>query len=83
MILMKVVQSDTTLVPRFEHHTFRCSACHEVEPRLVFTRHGRETEDEPMPVHAAPPMVPAAAVEEERLGAAGLFRRVLAKLRRA
>ena len=28
--------------------------CHDVERRLVFTRHGRESDIEPMPVHAAP-----------------------------
>jgi hypothetical protein len=79
MILMKVVQADSALLPGFEHHTFACSACHDVERRLVFTRHGREDSTEPMPVHAAPPMVPAAAAQDEP--APGLFRRVVAKLR--
>jgi hypothetical protein len=36
MILMDVVQDDTMLVAGFEHRTFMCSACHDVERRLVF-----------------------------------------------
>jgi hypothetical protein len=80
MILMKVDQADTRLVPGFEHHTFVCSACRDVEQRLVFTRHGREKDAEPMPVHVAPPTVPAADVQEERIASPGLFRRVVAKL---
>jgi hypothetical protein len=54
MILMNVVQDDTMAVPGFEHHTFKCSECHDVERRLVFTKHGREGDPEPMPVHVAP-----------------------------
>jgi hypothetical protein len=80
MILMKVDQADPKLVPGFEHHTFVCSACHDLERRLVFTRHGRENDSEPMPVHTAPPTVPAADVQEERIAPPGLFRRVVAKL---
>ena len=80
MILMKVDQADPRLVPGFEHHTFVCSACQDVERRLVFTRHGRENDTEPMPVHPAPPTVPAADVQEERMAAPGLFRRVVTKL---
>ena len=38
MILMKVVQDDTTSVLGFERHTFMCSACHDVERRLMFTK---------------------------------------------
>jgi hypothetical protein len=36
MILMNVVQDDTMLVAGFEHRTFMCSSCHDVERRLVF-----------------------------------------------
>jgi hypothetical protein len=44
MILMNVVRDDAMAVLGFERHTFRCSACHETERRLVFINHGRETE---------------------------------------
>ena len=51
MALMNVVQDDTMAVPGFEHHTFMCSGCGDVEQRLVFAEPG-----EPGPSHAAPPM---------------------------
>ena len=51
MALMNVVQDDTMAVPGFEHHTFMCSGCGDVEQRLVFAKPG-----EPGPSHAAPPM---------------------------
>src|SRR5262249_11464482 len=44
MTLMNVVQDDTMLVAGFEHHTFMCSSCHDVEQRLVFVR-----AEEPIP----------------------------------
>jgi hypothetical protein len=50
MILMRVVPDDTLGVAGFEHHTFMCSACHDVQRHRVFTRHGRESAAEPMPV---------------------------------
>jgi hypothetical protein len=78
MILMNVAPDDTMTVPGFEHHTFRCSDCHDVERRLVFTRRGRETDAEQMPVHKAPPIVPTA---NEPASAPGFFRRVLGRLR--
>jgi hypothetical protein len=81
MILMNVVPDDTMTVPGFEHHTFRCSDCHDVERRLVFTRRGRETDAEQMPVHPAPSIAPPSPVQDERIAAPGLCRRVVAKLR--
>jgi hypothetical protein len=74
MILVKVVQvqDDTTASPGIEDHSFMCSQCHEVERRLILTRHGREIDE-------APPIVPASAVQEEHIAA--LLRRVLTKIR--
>jgi hypothetical protein len=79
MHLIQVVQDDTMPVPGFEHHTFMCSACDDVERRLVFTRDGRESDAESVPV--APPTVLAVAEQDERIDVPGLFRRVVAKLR--
>jgi hypothetical protein len=42
MILLNVVQDDTMAVPGFEHHTFICSECHDVERRFVFTKQDRD-----------------------------------------
>jgi hypothetical protein len=38
MTLMNVVRDDTMVVAGFEHHTFSCSSCHDIERRLVFVR---------------------------------------------
>ncbi len=54
----------------YEHHTFMCSACGDIERRLVFTRNiGQSHTEEPVPVHTAPPTAP------------GILRRLFAKLR--
>jgi hypothetical protein len=37
MVLMETVAADTTTLPGFEHRTFLCSACHDIERRLMFT----------------------------------------------
>jgi hypothetical protein len=78
MILMKVAQVGLL---GFERHTFTCSECHDVKWDLVFIRRGRETDAEPLPVHPAPPVVPASAVRDGPIAAPGLFTRALAKMR--
>jgi hypothetical protein len=52
MALMNVVQDDTMAVSGFEHHTFMCSGCGDVEQRLVFAKPG-----EPSSSNAAPPVL--------------------------
>ena len=64
MILVNVVPDDTMLVPGFEHRTFMCPACDDVERRLVFAKPGQEAPTEPVPVHAAPPIAGEPIVEE-------------------
>jgi hypothetical protein len=81
MTLMKVVQEETITVPGFEHHTFMCSLCGDVERRLIFTKHGRESDTVPETVHSAPPIVPTSTVQDERFAAPGLLKRVVAKIR--
>jgi hypothetical protein len=36
MHLVEVTRDDTLMVRGYEHHTFKCPACREVERRLVF-----------------------------------------------
>jgi hypothetical protein len=62
-----VVNDDTMEVPGFEHHTFTCSECQDMERRLVFTKHSREGDTEPAPVQAAPPIAPASTVQDEHV----------------
>ena len=70
MILTNVVQDDTIGVPGFEHQTFRCSECHDLERRFVFTKQDRDGDGEPMPEQAAPSVAPASTVHEEHVAVA-------------
>ncbi len=36
MVLMEAAQADPTTLPGFEHRTFFCPACHDVERRLAY-----------------------------------------------
>src|SRR5262245_31507718 len=51
MILMNVVQDDNMAVTGFEHRTFICSSCHDVERRFVFVG-----DAEAIPASAMPPI---------------------------
>jgi len=81
MILTNVVPDDTMEVTGFEHHTFTCSECQDVEGRLVFAEQGRGGDVEPMPEQVAPPVVPASTMQDEPVAASGLLARVVAKIR--
>src|SRR3984893_6478296 len=70
MILTNVVQDDTIGVPGFEHQTFMCSECHDLERRFVFTKQDRDGDGEPMPEQAAPSVAPASTVHEEHVAVA-------------
>jgi hypothetical protein len=43
MLLMQTVQDNTMAVSGFEHQTFMCSSCHDVERRLVFAKQDEQT----------------------------------------
>src|SRR5262245_7208954 len=74
MHLMQVVQDATMPVAGYEHRTFMCSACGDVERRLVFSR-------DIGPVDTAPPISSAPTGQEERITSPGILRRVIAKFR--
>jgi hypothetical protein len=76
MMLMQSVRDDTMAVPGFEHHTFMCSDCHDVERRLVFVKPADQADPEPMTLepmtlepmepmtlNAAPSISPATTAE--------------------
>ena len=81
MNLVEVVRDDTMPIPGFEHHTFKCSACDDVERRLVFTRHPAQSHTEPDPVYAASPELSSSTIQNEPTAPPGILRRMLAKLR--
>ena len=68
-------------VPGYEHRTFMCSACGDIERRLVFARDIGQGHTEPVPVHTAPPISSAPTDQQERIAASGILGRVFAKLR--
>jgi hypothetical protein len=65
MTLMNVVEDGTMPVHGFEWRTFMCSACGDVERRLVFTKHAEEAE--PAPVQVTLPIADEKTVSEHRL----------------
>jgi hypothetical protein len=77
MILMNVDRDDPVTIHGSEHHTLKCSECHDVRWHLIFLRHGRESGNAPMPAHAASPIVPASTGQDAQTG---LFKRLVAKL---
>jgi hypothetical protein len=68
-------------VPGYEHRTFMCSACGDIERRLVFARDIGQGHTEPVPVHTTLPFSSAPTDQQERIASAGILRRVFAKLR--
>jgi len=79
MHLMKVVEDDTMAVSGFEHHTFMCSGCGDVEGRLIFNRE-QAIPAGSVTLHAAPPLSTAATVQTSP-AAPSLLERMAARLR--
>jgi hypothetical protein len=72
MILTNVVQDETMAVPGFEHHTFMCSECQDIERRFVFMKQDRNSDTEGMPEQVAP-VVPASTAQDEPVGVSDLL----------
>jgi hypothetical protein len=70
MLLMQTVQDETMPVPGFEHHTFMCSSCHDVEHRLAFAKPSEQPSPKAVPVDAVP--VHAMAVHAASVDAASV-----------
>jgi hypothetical protein len=82
MRLKQIAEDNTMPVAGFEHHTFKCSACGDVERRLVFTGHFGPRHTDLDPLHAAQAISPVSTVENEGEAAPGVMKRVFAKLSR-
>jgi hypothetical protein len=65
MLLMQSVQDNTMAVAGFEHHTYMCSGCHDVERRLVFSRPDEQGGPLPVSVPAPEQPVPEQPVPEQ------------------
>jgi hypothetical protein len=63
MVLMQSVPDETMPVPGFEHHTFMCSDCQDVERRLVFVKPSEQVDPEPVTLNVAPSIAPVSVAE--------------------
>jgi hypothetical protein len=82
MRLRQIAEDNTMPVAGFEHHTFMCSGCGDVERRLVFTRHFGSRHTDPDVLHTARAISPVSTVENEGGAAPGVMKRVFAKFYR-
>ena len=73
MILVNVRQDDTMAVPGFEHQTFRCSECQDLEQRLVFTKQDREDNSGLVPEQTVQAVVTASAAQDQHVAASALL----------
>jgi hypothetical protein len=76
MILIKIVEDETMMVRGFERHTYRCSACSDIEERFVFIKHASEGE-----VDAAPLKTPS-SVQNQQAAAQSPLSRGISKTRK-
>src|SRR5262245_15446801 len=76
MRLMQVVPDTTMMVSGYEHHTWQCTGCNEVERRLVFTREKTPAANVPVPpVPSVPP------IDREAEVSPSVWTRTVTKLR--
>jgi hypothetical protein len=80
MRLMQVVEDDTMMVPGYEHHTFMCPTCGEIERRLIFC--SQSTPRDTAPLDAVSNVAPA-SIQNDRVSTWSSWARALTKLRRA
>lgn len=81
MTLMMVTRDDTMPVAGFEHHTFMCSQCGDVESRLTFAKPGGDA-DAASPTlvpDVVAPHAPDLTVQGTRHADLRLFRDVVAR----
>jgi hypothetical protein len=71
---------DDSSLGGFEHRTFTCSVCGDVERRLILKSRAVRTDADPVLFRAAPPMSPPAAIGNEGTAAPAFVQRLFAKL---
>jgi len=83
MRLMQAVPDNTMMVAGYEHQTWQCSSCNDVERRLAFTRGKTPIENVPMP--PAPPQALPTPQDETAppaaTASASAWARTIARLR--
>ena len=79
MDLIEVVPDNTMMVAGYEHQTLQCSACSEVERRLVFSGRDAALQPQKFPARQAPASAAADGADGAEIASA--WRRTFAKLR--
>lgn len=80
MSLIGVGEDDTfRLVRGFEHHTYMCSKCGDIERRFVFNKHSKEPNAEAN--LTLPAIAPASTIQNRGKTTQGFLSSVLAKVR--
>ena len=69
---MSVVKAEVAESPGFEHHTFECPACGDVEKRLVFNRDGSEE----LAASIVPSVPEATTDDQDRERLKGMFQKM-------
>jgi predicted RNA-binding Zn-ribbon protein involved in translation (DUF1610 family) len=80
MHLEQVVGDDTMPIPGFEHQTFVCPACGDVERRRAFNKHVTRTSVDPVLLPTEPPISAPITIEAEDAAAVPFVKRVFAKV---
>ena len=78
MSLISVVVDETMMVRGFEHHTYMCPSCADVEKRFVFKKHDEKRERGDASVPTLPP-VASPSIRNQPAAAARLLQRVISK----
>jgi len=84
MALVTVTPDDTMPVAGFEHHTFMCPRCGDVERRLTFTKPTHDRDADPLPATIVPDDTASeartATIRRSPHPDPGRFREVLARI---
>jgi len=79
MTLVSVVADETMMVRGFEHHTYMCASCADVEKRFVFKKHDGKREHDEASV-ATPPSAALPSIQNQPAAAASLLQRVISRI---
>ena len=79
MALINVVADETMMVRGFEHHTYMCPSCADVEKRFMFKKHDEKCERGDTSIPTLPP-VASSSIQNHLAAAASLLQRVISKI---
>jgi hypothetical protein len=81
MTLISAVADETMMVSGYQHQTYMCPSCADVEKRFVFRKHDEQPEHGAAPA-LTPPPVASPPNQNQAAAEAGLLQRVISKIRK-